>query len=385
MNILIPRNTFLRVADKYVPEFIDHDKTVASNPTLLYKKLYACAYDTGMCTVPQKFLSEQCKYSLRSVQYALRRLCDLDYIRVESNPGGYSTYVLLLSRHVRQLLKAYDLITRPEKHARPAPATPSTAAAPAAPAVTTPPQTVQGGYAKPAHPSYNEDKKDKKTSPSTPLPTVQPGNSVPATPGRGNISLLAGKNTALLIQAFERLWNVWPVRQARHEALRVFCALARAGRLPSLETLLEAVARLSAQDDRWRRGYAPHLVNWLRGQRWCDEPVMRAGETHENSQASLSVAAASTSHPVVHAAHLPDKTELPELPTALVREVEHLCALWPDAPWSPVRAFFRTLLRQNRMSAVEAVIAQAKQHLRETTKPVALTTWLLEQQRSFAA
>ena len=39
MNILIPKNVFLRVEDKFVPGFIDSDQAVASSPTLLYKKL----------------------------------------------------------------------------------------------------------------------------------------------------------------------------------------------------------------------------------------------------------------------------------------------------------------------------------------------------------
>ena len=82
MNILVPKNVFLRVEDKFVPSFIDSDQAVATSPTLLYKKLFAECYATGKCRLPQKFLAGQCKFSVRTLQYAQVRLVELGYIHV---------------------------------------------------------------------------------------------------------------------------------------------------------------------------------------------------------------------------------------------------------------------------------------------------------------
>ena len=146
MNILIPKNVFLRVEDKFVPGFIDSDQAVASSPTLLYKKLFAECYATGKCRLPQKHLAGQCKFSVRTLQYAQARLVELGYIYVEHTPGECSSYTLLLSDRVKKLLVTEDLIDQSGKPSR---------------QVQAPPQNLQRGCANSAHPSYKEDKKKK--------------------------------------------------------------------------------------------------------------------------------------------------------------------------------------------------------------------------------
>lgn len=152
MNILVPKNVFLRVEDKFVPSFIDSDQAVATSPTLLYRKLFAECYATGKCRLPQKFLAGQCKFSVRTLQYAQARLVELGYIHVEHTPGECSSYILLLSDRVKKLLVADDLIDQRRK---------------SVPQIQTPPQNLRGGCAKPAHPSYKEDKREK-SSPLSP-------------------------------------------------------------------------------------------------------------------------------------------------------------------------------------------------------------------------
>lgn len=154
MNILVPKNVFLRVEDKFVPSFIDSDQAVATSPTLLYKKLFAECYATGKCRLPQKFLAGQCKFSVRTLQYAQVHLVELGYIHVEHTPGECSSYILLLSDRVRKLLVADDLIDPRRKSVS---------------QIQTPPQNLRGGYAKPAHPSYKEDKREKSSPPFPPL------------------------------------------------------------------------------------------------------------------------------------------------------------------------------------------------------------------------
>lgn len=276
MNILIPKNVFLRVEDKFVPGFIDSDQAVPSSPTLLYKKLFAECYATGKCRLPQKHLAGQCKFSVRTLQYAQARLIELGYIYVEHTPGECSSYTLLLSDRVKKLLVTEDLIDQSGKPSR---------------QVQAPPQNLQGGCANSAHPSYKEYKK-KKSSPlsphlpekcestpsarkpfpsTTPVPNPQAGGwgdsfSKGKKPGKAS-----GFQTANTL--FERFFAAYPRKEAREPARAVWHQLWRRGALPALDHLLAALDRFRASTG-WNREhgrFVPYLVNWLRGWRWEDE------------------------------------------------------------------------------------------------------------------
>ena len=276
MNILIPKNVFLRVEDKFVPSFIDSDQAVATSPTLLYRKLFAECYATGKCRLPQKYLAGQCKFSVRTLQYAQTRLVELGYIHVEHTPGECSSYILLLSDRVKKLLVDYDLLDRSEWYPRPA---------------KTPPQNLRGGCAKPAHPSYKEDKKEKsaplsphsparrESTPSarasfpstTPVPNPQAG-------GWGDFHSRKKQQKAPSFQTanalFERFFAAYPRKEAKEMARSVWHQLWRRGVLPALDSLLAALDRFRSSTS-WNREhgrFVPFLVNWLRGQRWADAP-----------------------------------------------------------------------------------------------------------------
>lgn len=393
MQILVPKNTFLRVAHKFVPQFINHDKAVSTNATLLYKRLFEESADSGKCRLSQRCLAEECKFSVRALQNALRALATLGYIYVDHDSGGLSTYVLLYSEHVKSLLHRHGYDVLEDSSWYPRDAQPSTDRLPVANSLDAlPPQDMRGGCAPGAYPSYNVYKKGKNNTPSAPPPSQPFGNDTPAlTRGRGGFFAPTGKSD-LLHLAFNRLWAVWPTKQARHDALRVFCALARAGHLPSLDALLETVEHLQAHDDRWQRGYAPNLVNWLRGERWADAPVTRSatGGGHENSppmqasgQGSATPSAARMSS--MQKSTPPLAPPLPELPPALDADVHTLCSLWPSASRSPVRAFFRALLAKGSEPDMGAVLGAARRHLAESLTPRPLFSWLREELRGYAA
>ncbi len=276
MNILVPKNVFLRVEDKFVPSFIDSDQAVATSPTLLYRKLFAECYATGKCRLPQKFLAGQCKFSVRTLQYAQARLVELGYIHVEHTPGECSSYILLLSDRVKKLLVADDLIDQCSK---------------SVPQIQTPPQNLRGGCAKPAHPSYKEDKREK----SSPLSPHAPANreSTPSTraPSRSTLPVpnpQAGgwgdfhshtrkkQEKASSFQTanslFERFFAAYPRKEAKEPARAAWHQLWRRGALPALEELTASLERFrtSAQWLKDHGRFVPFLVNWLRGQRWAD-------------------------------------------------------------------------------------------------------------------
>lgn len=276
MNILVPKNVFLRVEDKFVPSFIDSDQAVPTSPTLLYRKLFAECYATGKCRLPQKFLAGQCKFSVRTLQYAQARLVELGYIHVEHTPGECSSYILLLSDRVKKLLVADDLIDQCSK---------------SVPQIQTPPQNLRGGCAKPAHPSYKEDKREKssplsphapanrESTPSTrkpfpstmPVPNPQAGGWGDSSSGKKQKSNASAFQTANA--AFERFYAAYPRKEAKEPARAVWHQLWRHGALPALDLLLSALDRFRASTT-WNREhgrFVPHLVNWLRGRRWLDE------------------------------------------------------------------------------------------------------------------
>ncbi len=276
MNILVPKNVFLRVEDKFVPSFIDSDQAVATSPTLLYKKLFAECYATGKCRLPQKFLAGQCKFSVRTLQYAQVRLVELGYIHVEHTPGECSSYILLLSDRVRKLLVADDLIDPRRKSVS---------------QIQTPPQNLRGGYAKPAHPSYKEDKREKSSPLSPHSPVKANRESVPSTraPSRSTLPVPApqaggwgdshsrdkrrGKSVFRKADAlFERFFAAYPRKEAKEPARAAWHQLWRRGALPALEELMASLERFrtSAQWLKEHGRFVPFLVNWLRGQRWAD-------------------------------------------------------------------------------------------------------------------
>ena len=307
MNILIPKNVFLRVEDKFVPGFIDSDQAVATSPTLLYRKLFAECYATGKCRLPQKYLAGQCKFSVRTLQYAQTRLVELGYIHVEHTPGECSSYILLLSDRVKKLLVDYDLLDRSEWYPRPA---------------KTPPQNLQGRYAKAAEPSYKEDKKEKsaplsphapascKSAPSarkpfpstTPVPNPQAGGwgdsfSKGKKPGKAS-----GFQTANTL--FERFFAAYPRKDAKEPARAVWHQLWRRGALPALDRLLAALDRFRASTG-WIKEhgrFVPYLVNWLRGRRWADVTDAPGAsspgvQSAPSSDASVSAAVGTAENP----------------------------------------------------------------------------------------
>ena len=390
MNILIPKNVFLRVEDKFVPGFIDSDQAVATSPTLLYRKLFAECYATGKCRLPQKYLAGQCKFSVRTLQYAQTRLVELGYIHVEHTPGECSSYILLLSDRVKKLLVDYDLLDRSEWYPRPA---------------KTPPQNLQGRYAKAAEPSYKEDKKEKsaplsphapascKSAPSarkpfpstTPVPNPQAGGwgdsfSKGKKPGKAS-----GFQTANTL--FERFFAAYPRKEAREPARAVWHQLWRRGALPALDHLLAALDRFRASTG-WIKEhgrFVPYLVNWLRGRRWADE----AGAPGASSSGAQSTPPSGTPSPT------PDQQPIPRIaaftpPAALETPegkifqkdyglaVTELHALWPTASRNSIRSGL--LMARLRGFGLKDVVARAREYARGNVLPrLSLGDWIKQE------
>ncbi len=73
--------------------------------------------------------------------------------------------------------------------------------------------------------------------------------------------------------AFEKLWAVYPRKEAKELARAAWHRLWRRGVLPALEVLLQTLGRFK-ESQSWQREhgrFVPQLVNWLKGRRWQDE------------------------------------------------------------------------------------------------------------------
>lgn len=400
MDILVPKNIFLRVTDKFVPDFIDNDKAVASSPTLLYKKLFVACSDTGKSKFSQHYLASQCKFSVRTLQYALRRLSDLGYIHVEHEAGGCNTYMLLLSEYVMRQLETCDLIDRSDWCPSPeracteevSPEQPRSDE-PAAP-VAIPLQDVQEGYAKVAPLSYNVDKNSKNQTPPSPSSTPQPfrgGSSASSegADGGDSISFTPKKKTTKaahrpnLHSEFKQLWDAWPVKNDLPRARRTFFSLAKTGELPTIATLLASMEKFKAEDSRWKNGYVKWLSNWLRGHCWAEQPLVRpARKTPQTgsigaAQTEEKPLAPNIARQLQHiAVCLQAPAPAPSEPAPWITQaVDELCTLWPrGAARVPIQAFLKHRLTAG--SSVKQLLNKAQKYVQESMPPMPLVNWL---------
>lgn len=316
METLIPQ-TFLHVADKFYPRFIDKDREVKLGATHLYIFLFSSCYHTGECSFSMEALADACKGSERAARTYINTLVRYGYIAVSRNRGSCNSYRLLKSPRLMSLLRrlGYDTDIFTPRHRQIQPVAEAVSAAP----------------------SSKEDKREKSNiSPLSPLPMTSTRNDSPSRcvsapaqkracatggvcppeiSGRGDFLSCperdeasegqsssqrtmtdsrkagtkrsadgaVGTTTPAFLPAafvglcFERLFQAWPIKQRKLSAERTFYSLARAGRLPDIDALLGVVERFKSCDSRWKRGYVPNLTGWLQGERWNDEPFRQDG------------------------------------------------------------------------------------------------------------
>lgn len=290
-----PVRYFLRVKDKYCPQFVGLDREVPAGPSYVYTWIYQqCAeLQRDRCMVSQARLAADCKCSVRSLQAYLRLLVRLGYLAIERDEaGGPNTYTLLLSSRVRFYARraGMDAAGEAASHASSSALKGSPHTPPAPPGCVPPAQNVREGGAKSA-PSLKRDQRDHIAPPSPHSSADGQGVSTPpirssvtrALPGPqvdgwGDFS--CGKNRKKPFQAinaaFERLYAAYPRKEAKEAARAAWHQLWRNGSLPAPDRLLTALDAFRASP-HWNREhgrFVPYLVNWLRGRRWLDEPAV---------------------------------------------------------------------------------------------------------------
>lgn len=257
METFVPQG---RITGPILPSFVLREK-LSPGAKMLYALLCEHASDKDHCWPSHKFLAQEMGYSVSSIKNWLGELTSARLLTIHRTAYRSSTYVLLRPR------------------------TGAASGVSAAPVR----RGANFGYPQ-SNFSYRKESKENLDiyPPLPPKNCATPSRATPVRVKRGGGDFLSANSI------FERLWAVYPRKEAKELARSAWHRLSRSGELPALDTLLAALDRFraSASWNREHGRFVPQLVNWLRGRRWLDEAP----------EASVS--------PVAEPAMTPEKTQL---------------------------------------------------------------------------
>ena len=249
METFIPRG---RITGPILPSFVLREK-LSPGAKMLYALLCNHASDKDHCWPSHKFLAQEMGYSVSSIKNWLGELTSARLLTIHRTAYRSSTYVLLRPR------------------------------AGAASGISSAPARGQSNFGYPqANFGYrnNSRKNLEKLPPLPPKNRATPSRATPARVKRGGGDFLSANSI------FERLWAVYPRKEAKELARSAWHRLWRHGEIPALDVLLGALDRFRASVS-WNKEhgrFVPQLVNWLRGRRWLDEvPEAQASPVGEQA------------------------------------------------------------------------------------------------------
>ena len=249
METFIPRG---RITGPILPSFVLREK-LSPGAKMLYALLCNHASDKDHCWPSHKFLAQEMGYSVSSIKNWLGELTSARLLTIHRTAYRSSTYVLLRPR------------------------------ARAAAGLSSAPARGQSnfGYPQANFGHRNNSRKNlEKLPPLPPKNRATPSRATPARVKRGGGDFLSANSI------FERLWAVYPRKEAKELARSAWHRLWRHGEIPALDVLLGALDRFRASVS-WNKEhgrFVPQLVNWLRGRRWLDEvPEAQASPVGEQA------------------------------------------------------------------------------------------------------
>lgn len=302
---------------------------------LVYGVLLDYCGQKNFCWPSQKRIARDLGVSVRTVQTWLAELEEKGFIAIRRRTVG-NVYTVLPHPAVLAFLES-----EPAKNGMP---------------------VEVGGHANGSECFASRIKEEKIHTPHPPTPPAA-SCMVCAAPDAGG-SPNATKSARLKPDAepdFERIWQAWPIQEARKSALRLWQRLKRLGQLPAVSRLLELVRAHSERNPRWQRGYVPYLVTWLKGRRWEDEiPAETQKASGQASAAHLKkpekAVQASTPRGLLQRenAQTGPVAPLDEVSPEASQRLEKALALWPVKPTTPgqqswARGLWRYLTRSQRL------------------------------------
>lgn len=225
----------------------------------MYALLCNYASDSDRCWPSQATLATRLSCSVSSVKKYLAELVGINLIQVRREHYRSSVYYLLQPAALKSASQETKPGCRQPDSACPEP---------------------KVGYIN----TLNKQR-EIQNPPLPPVPSAVP--ELVASPSR---SVSGGGGVS--VSDFEKVWALYPKKEAKGLARSAWLRLQREGLLPPLPRI-ESTIRHFMASEIWQceQGrFVPQMSNWLKGQRWLDDAVMTAAketEARERSAAAL--------------------------------------------------------------------------------------------------
>ncbi|QAZ66102.1 helix-turn-helix domain-containing protein [Solidesulfovibrio carbinolicus] len=321
-----------------VPSFFEklEKQEISLGARCTYGVLAQVSGKSDHCWPSQKYLAERLGVSIRTIQKYLKELVRLGFIAILSgHDGETNTY---------QLLPHPLVLCELESRAARVSSTPAT------------PEKSSGGHGENIAPVFKKEEKN-----------------TPLTPQRGGEGARSARSPAWkpeAIAAFDRVWAVWPVQEARKAALRWWMRLWRLRSLPTLESILASVRAHMAQNPRWKRGFVPFLVTWLKGRRWEDaapvQPALSESKvlSTPDESASAKIGSKTVGLQGGKGEAATSNAACSPVPAGVWQQLDAVLGVWPgeltEAQLSHVRGTWRYLYSQGQLPAQETLLQIAR-------------------------
>ena len=278
MQTFAPRG---RIHGPILPQFV-LETSVSFGAKIVYALLCNYASDSDRCWPSQATLAARLSCSVSSVKKYLAELVGINLIQVRREHYRSSVYYLLQPAALKSASQETKPGCRQPDSACPEP---------------------KAGYIN----TLNKQR-EIQNPPLPPVPSAVP--ELVASPSRSvsggggvrpegreacplaSLRALRASRAEMSVSDFEKVWALYPKKEAKGLARSAWLRLQREGLLPPLPRI-EATIRHFMASETWQREqgrFVPQMSNWLKGQRWLDDAVMTAAketEARERSAAAL--------------------------------------------------------------------------------------------------
>ncbi len=213
-----------------MPNFIFYHKELSNGAKMLYTALCSYARAKSFCYPTKSTLATKLNCSRNTLISWLNQLLSFNFIKIKQTEKGETFFLF-----------------SPEESAK---------------NFNSKPSKTDDNMSKIDN-EVNENNLNNKINPLSP-PKRQENQTEPDKPLVGGIQEIN--------QDFEKLWEIYPRKEAKESARNVWISLYRKNKIQSFEEIKYAVQSFY-QSHSWQREqgrFIPHLVNFLKGLRWKD-------------------------------------------------------------------------------------------------------------------
>ena len=257
MQTFAPRG---RIHGPILPQFV-LETSVSFGAKIMYALLCNYASENDHCWPSQATLAVRLSCSVSSVKKYLAELAGAQLISVRREQYRSSVYYMLQPTTLKTV-----------RHE----------AAKSDPQGTNPVCRQSDAACAQPNSGYINTLNKQREIQNPPLPPVRSAlpdfaaSPLPSVSGGGGVS----------VSDFEKVWELYPKKEAKGLARSAWLRLQREGLLPPLSRIESSIRHFMTLET-WQREqgrFVPQMSNWLRGQRWLDASVMAAAKETETAQ-----------------------------------------------------------------------------------------------------